>query len=159
MVKTKDPVRGKEDPRHVFVQYNMTEEGGEICEGEENDEWPSHEMLYKTHQVLGVFTKDLEQPDYLNYSERVSVEFDPTPCRECHLVLVTYSSGDTFGNSSGDVAVVGVFATGKEAEDVAVSIRQGSYKGYCAWEGYFDRLEGIEVQRFALDEQNGIRRF
>jgi hypothetical protein len=73
-------------------------------------------------------------------------------------VVVTYSSGDTFGRSSGNLAIAFVSADCKLALKAAESIRNGqdwgkivktypgNAVGYEQWSGYFESVEGISVE-------------
>ena len=119
--KTVDPVLGEVGEHFVFVQYDMHVEGGEIRAGQEDCDYPNRETEYKTHTLIGVFTENVDQPRYIHYSGKTETDFEPKPGAAVHLVLVTYQTGDTFGHSTGNVSIVGVFATNAEADETARS--------------------------------------
>ena len=169
---TKCPVMDKADPFKVWVNWEYTYiSGGEICAGQEDDNWPSHETENKNHEVHGVYSEDAEDGRGCGrYNERIDVEFEPVSGAEVFLVVVTYSSGSTFGSSSGNVTVVGCYEEEAQADSIASDIRADDmdadrtyrrsgkrsilerFTGYKAWTGYFDGLEGVEVYRLRLDE-------
>lgn len=159
--KTKkvDPVLGVEPSHNVFVRYNLSAYVGRISPGQENDAWPSREPEFRSHEVVGVFIEEKHGCYGHSYNERTGVDFKPITGMTVHLVLVIYQTGDTFGYSTGNVSVVGVYRSAKQAEDVAKSIRNNTYPGYKCWDGYFERLEHVEVSKQVLDESQGVRRF
>jgi hypothetical protein len=175
---TKCPVL-EPDPFRVWVNWEYTHcSGGEICEGQEDDSYPSRETEYKNHEVHGVHSKDAKDGrGWSCYNESIDVEFEPVTGTEVFLVVVTYSDGDTFGSSSGNVSVVGCYEEEAQADSIASDIRADDmdadreyrrnikrskkerFTGYKAWTGYFNGLEGVEVHRLRLDEAGGVKRF
>ena len=172
-------VAPEEDPFRVWVNWEYTHcSGGGICEGQEDDDWPNRETEYKDHEVHGVYSEDAKDGrGWSCYNESLDVEFEPTSGAEVWLVVVTYSSGDTFGSSSGNVCVVGCYDEEAQADSIASDIRADDndtdrayrrdlkkskkerFTGYKAWTGYFEGLEGVEVHRMRLDEREGVKRF
>jgi hypothetical protein len=67
-----------------------------------------------------------------------------------YCVWVIYSDGDSFGRSTGNGQIVGLFKNGELAHELAKSILEGTYKPtgshYVCWNGYFNRLESVEVE-------------
>jgi len=157
-----DPVLGEHGKHSVYVRYSVTATGGEICSGQENDGWPSRDPEHRSHEVVGIFTdeeNDGRRYKHYSYNEQTDVTFAPKSGNTVHLVLVIYQTGDTFGYSTGNVSVVGVYETSKEAKEIAKSIRAGTYSGYKCWDGYFERLESIEVSKHVIGEAQGVIRF
>jgi hypothetical protein len=67
---------------------------------------------------------------------------------QMHCVWVKYSEGDTFGSSSGNGQIVGLFKDIDKAHALAKSIANDSYRpttGYKRWGGYFECLESVEI--------------
>jgi hypothetical protein len=175
---TKCPVM-EPDPFRVWVDWEYTHcSGGDICEGEEDASYPSRETEYKDHEVLGVYSCDSKDGrGWSRYNESVDVPFEPVTGAEVFLVVVTYSSGDTFGSSSGNVTIVGCYEEKAQAESIASDIRADDmdvdrdyrrsgkktkkerFTGCKEWTGYFDGLEGVEVHRLRLDESGGVKQF
>jgi hypothetical protein len=66
---------------------------------------------------------------------------------------VTYSSGDTFGRSSGNIAIAYITQDPAEAVKVKADLNHGknpSYdlkcpKNYNPWDGYFERVENVDI--------------
>lgn len=167
------------EPFRVWVNWEYTcVTGGGICEGQEDDSYPSRETEYKDHEVHGVYSEDAKDGrGWSCYNESIDVEFDPTPGENVWLVVVTYGDGDTFGSSSGNVCVVGCYNEEAHADSIASDIRADDrdadrdyrrslkksrkerFTGYKAWTGYFNSLEGVEVHRLCMDEGGKVKRF
>ena len=166
----------EEEPNSVWVSWEYTHcSGGEVREGQEDDAYPNHEPEHKDHTVHGAFTTDESQGRHC-YNERMDVDFEPVSGEEVFVVAVTYGSGSTFGSSYGNVCIVDVFKDEAHADSVAKDIRYDDdndlepygdaklakkqrFTGYKAWAGYFESLGGVEVHRFRLDENDGVKRF
>lgn len=75
------------------------------------------------------------------------------PGDNMYLVVVRYSSGNTFGHSTGHAYVEGVYDTKESANLVAAMIEAESYssKGYLPWQGYFESLEGVEIHNITVE--------
>lgn len=91
----------------------------------------------------------MEAPEW---SETINIDFDPKGMEHLYVVVVRYSSGSTFGSTHGHWYIVGAYKGYKEAEAVEVSISKNKYKGkrYKPWEGYFESLEGVTVERLDI---------
>jgi hypothetical protein len=64
------------------------------------------------------------------------------------VVVVRYSTGDTFGRAKGRGYIEGVFRTQKSAERRVMHIKNGGdslKQGYTPWHGYFEYLESVEA--------------
>lgn len=167
------------EPFRVWVNWEYTHcSGGEICAGQEDDSYPSRETEYKDHEVHGVYSTDAKDGrGWSRYNESIDVEFEPVTGAEVFLVVVTYSDGDTFGSSSGNVSVVGCYEEEAEADSIASDIRADDtdadreyrrnikrskkerFTGYKSWTGYFNSLEGVEVHRLCMDRGEDVKRF
>ena len=165
------------DPFRVWVNWEYTHcSGGEICEGQDDDDYPNRETEYKDHEVHGAYSCDAKDGrGWSRYNESIDVEFEPVSGATVWLVVVTHSSGDTFGSSRGNVCVVGCYDKEAHADSIASDIRADDdncdryghtkkgtkelFTGYKAWAGYFDNLEGVEVHRLVLDEGEKVKRF
>ena len=175
---TKKPVVEPE-PFRVWVNWEYTHtSGGGICPGQEDDAWPSRETEYHEHEVHGVYSEDAKDGrGWSCYNESIDVEFEPEWGQTVWLVVVTYSTGDTFGSSRGKVCVVGCYDEEAHADSIASDIRADDsdadrderrsgrkskkerFTGYKAWTGYFESLEGVEVHRLCMDEGGKVKRF
>lgn len=135
-------------PNCVYMTYVEDREGGEVCEGEEDLPYPSHEDEETTFDPTGLY---LNAPAW---SETIEVDFDPSSYlgQEIYVVVVRYSTGDTFGRRNGAWKVVGAYVNEEQVVKIEKSIEDGSYnKGHdVPWEGYFESFEGIERHVFTL---------
>lgn len=167
----------EEEKHSVWVSWEYTHcEGGGICEGQEDQSYPSRETEYKDHEVHAAYTTDSDDRGWSRYNERMDVDFEPVSGEEVFVVVATYGTGDTFGSSEGNVCIVDVFKDEARADSIARDIRhdddkgldpygdakkakQQKFTGYKPWAGYFDSLGHVEVHRLRLDEANGVKRF
>lgn len=162
------------EPFSIWVDWEYTHiSGGEVCEGQEDDDddYPSLEDEYKDHEIHGVYSVDATNSrGWSRYNERCEVSFQPVRGAEVFLVIVTYSSGNTFGHSSGNVTVVGCYEEQAQADAIESDIwaddigadrdykrnlkrsEKERFTGYKAWTGYFEGLEGVVVHRLTLDD-------
>ena len=75
-----------------------------------------------------------------------------------YIVVVTYSTGDTFGNSSGNLAIAFITENPEEAlkaKEVIETVTDGwteewckhpkSVASYPRWQGYFERVESVNI--------------
>lgn len=101
------------------------------------------------------------------YLDKVEVGFEPKTDQAVWAVVVEYSSGDTFGHSSGNTTVVGVYDDGVVASLVKGMIEddyKNNYDSYdeikieghpdiytYTWKGYFESLENIHVERLHIN--------
>lgn len=101
------------------------------------------------------------------YSDEVEVSFEPKVDQVVWVVVVEYSSGDTFGRSSGNTTVVGVYDDGVVAsivkgkieddyKDKSNSFDQIKIEGQpdiytYTWKGYFESLENVHVERVHIN--------
>lgn len=134
----------------LILCYEIHTTGGQICSGQENDAWPDREPTY--HEVTFLSLHRLGSKRLSFDHEIVYAEFNPTRARHAYLVVVRHKDGDTFGTSHGNVYIEGVYRTEKEANQIAKSIEDDSYKGYKAWSGYFMGLESVEVVSMNIEK-------
>jgi hypothetical protein len=70
-----------------------------------------------------------------------------------YLVVVTYSTGDTFGRSSGNTAIAYITEDPEEAVKIRDDLNLGKNpsndakcpKGYCPWDGYFESMDDVSI--------------
>ena len=129
------------DPFSVWVSWEYTSiSGGGICEGQEDCAYPNRDPEYKEHEVYGVFRGD-DARGWSRYSD-----------------LGIYNDSDEADAIANDIR-----ADDRDADqDYRRSLkktRKERFTGYKAWTGYFERFEGVEVHRFKLDEDHGVKRF
>jgi len=134
----------------IYLYYNEDETGGNISEGYEDSEWPSHEPLYRSFHVLGL-SRTIKKNDWI---EQIEVDFDPKEVNDVWVVIVRYQSGDSFGSSYGNWHIEGAYKAEGKAIFIKKSIENGTYKGwYKPWIGYFEGLESVEVVKMNLVDE------
>lgn len=86
------------------------------------------------------------------WNHSIAVEPKVLEAKFVYLVIVRYQDGNTFGTSHGNFLFYSVRATPEEAladQEVICTPAQNS-KEYREWEGYFEKLEGVEIRLFQL---------
>ena len=86
------------------------------------------------------------------WPHEIEVDFDPEKYvnKELGMVVVRYSTGDTFGSTEGAWTIVGIFTDLVKAEKIAVDIENDNYGNNNAWQGYFESLECADVKYLTL---------
>lgn len=147
--KTKKKVAETES-YEVYLIYDSETWGGAICEGNEDSAWPDYEPTYTSFTPKGL---RLKAP---NWSETIKVDFDPSRSKHLYLVIVRYSSGSTFGTTHGHWHIEGAYKGYAKAEkvEIAISKGQGKYaeKNCNPWQGYFESLEEVTIERLDIWE-------
>lgn len=144
--------------RNIYIVYEESYSGGEICAGQEDDDWPDYEdqniyleLKYATLKEPSKRTPhfDIETID----SELV----DSGKANKVYAVLVRYYDGGTFGRTCGYHKFEGIFDNRKAAESVAAALKdkyghrwERSYDGN-PWTGYFAGFEGVSVEKLDLE--------
>jgi hypothetical protein len=130
-------------------------------DGEPYGDWST------THEYGGAEVKLTGMGEFGYSSNSVEVGFEPKADQVVWAVIVEYSSGDTFGHSSGNTTVVGVYDDGVVASIVKGMIEddyKNNYDSYqelkveghpdiytYTWKGYFESLENIHVERVHIN--------
>lgn len=138
----------KKDEKTVelYLSYDENESGGQICRGQENDPWPTYEDLERFFEPKCLYR---QHPGDICV-ETISVTPEMFKAKELYLLVVRYGSGDTFGSSSGNWRILGLFQTSDQAEKYKKKVLSNDYDGYKPWEGYFECLEGFEIHKLSV---------
>lgn len=110
----------------------------------------------RTHNYRGcrVYAGDWSQGS-TTYRKSLEVDFDVVPGTVVYPVLVEYRTGDSFGQSYGNIELVAIFNSLELAEGLRSTILHYDYgydleyEGetyYACWRGYFERLEQVHVE-------------
>ena len=157
MAKKKTKKVKKPEPKYIYLSYDEYRSGGEVEEGQsENDRYASREDTDIDFQPRGISVELGNRIDIDN----IQVNFNPLDYvdKRIYLVIVRYSTGDTFGHTNGAWCIEGAYLTDLEAINVRDSINNDSYKGkYPDWKGYFERLESAGVESFILHQHVGVK--
>ena len=63
-----------------------------------------------------------------------------------HLVVATYTDGDTFGSTSGQTELLEIFASHEEAEHFITTVDRKR------WQGWFSGLQNISTITLSIEE-------
>lgn len=133
------------DSPRVYIEYTSSTTGGERLNPEER--WSDRADQTTTLSVQRLYASE---PKHLFFKDSVEVDPSVLECSEVYLVVVRYQ---TFGRS-GNFHFYSVRKTEQEAiEDRRVCespVEKGSYENYRPWDGYFERLEYVEIMKMPL---------
>lgn len=140
-----------QEPLRVYVEYNRGSEGGEALSDEE---WSSRSDTIVTVEFIRLYR---EPPKHRFFYDSVEIN-NPKLLKldKLFLAVVRYSTGDTFGHTSGEFYIVGVAPTYKIAqamldeETKPSPIPKSGMRHYKRWEGYFESLEDTEIHELSL---------
>lgn len=148
--------RKKEEPPVYSVWVGVKEthiSGGEP--DEPGEQWTSHSTEYRGFNVTGVF---LESPQRAWDHRQILSDIELKAGDEAYVVVVRYSTGDTFSHSTGNGKVLGVHPNKLKAQEEVDLIHSGKHPEHYTWDGYFERLEDVEVYRKMVQaEENPIQ--
>lgn len=106
------------------------------------------------HTTLDVNNLYASEPKHLFFKDSIEVDPSVLDCSEVYLVVVRYQTGDTFGRSYGNFHFYSVRKTEEEAIkdrlDCESPVKKGDYENYRPWDGYFERLEHVEIHKMKL---------
>lgn len=134
----------------LFIEYNSYEEGGDAIDPD--DRWSC-----RTDHVIEVDFIRLhrQQPAHRFFYDSIEVPNEKMmEMDKLFLAVVRYSTGDTFGHTTGAWSVVGVAPTYQIAslmlEEALKPAKEGDYKNYKPWEGYFESFERTEIHELSV---------
>lgn len=137
------------DSPRVYIEYNSFTDGGERINPDER--WSNRTDQNTTLTVQKLYASE---PKHLFFRDSIEVDPSVLECSEVYLVVVRYQTGDTFGRSLGNFHFYSVRKTEQEAiEDRWVCespVKKGNYENYRPWDGYFERLEFVEIMKMPL---------
>ena len=141
--------KDKEHSYEMYMTYHEDESGGQPLPGE------SGRFACREDGRIDFFPKKLYSEVDENtfyWVETLYCNFDPKGMigKEVYVLVVRYRTGDTFGHSTGQWFVEGAYLDGDKAREVAELINNDKYKGNKPWNGYFERLENVELHKFTL---------
>ena len=78
--------------------------------------------------------------------------FEVEEADDYFVVSIRYEDGDTFGHSTGNIDIEGVYTSEDEANKIKEQIHTGKYKPgtYESWNGYFNNVEDVKIDHFSL---------
>jgi len=146
MNKSKKKEKPIEEHR-VYIEYAEHRFGGEVIDPE--DQWSCREDASIEVNFIRLHKQPPEHRFF--YDSIVINNPDLLKLNELYLAVIRYSTGDTFGHTTGAWHIVGAAPTYKIAElmlnEALNSSKENTYK---PWEGYFERFENTEVHKLDL---------
>jgi hypothetical protein len=132
----------------LYLTYDERRYGGEICAGQEDDDWPSHE----DENIEWNLRECRVTRDEKNwYQEQVEIDFSTNIGSTVWVVYVRYGTGGTFGLINGAWTILGVYEHQDQAEKVKKSVYDDTYnEKYKSWQGYFEKFESCEVESMVV---------
>lgn len=108
----------------------------------ENGPYSGYCEREKDYRITDVST--VEPESY--YHEHVVLYTDNDLPDHVYIVLVRHRDGDTFGTTTGNGYIVGVYDNENEADTIAKSIYDKTFDDYSPWNDYFSDLESVSVE-------------
>lgn len=142
MAKTKE--KPNKISSRVFIEYNEDKNGGELKEPD--NQWSSRT---ETNIDVKFIRAHKEQPKLRFFYDSVEVDERYLQLDALYLIVVRYSTGNTFGHTEGAWHIVNVAPTYKTAELILEEALE-SKTGYKPWEGYFERFTSSEIHKLDL---------
>ncbi len=141
--KFEDTYPKEEKPVYsVWVGYeDIHISGGEA--DEPGEQWTSHSTEYKDFRVNEVSLKS--GPGWNN--RQVITDSELRAGDEVFVIVVRYSTGDTFSHSTGNGTIVAVHPDKSGAQKEVDLIHSEKHPSHYTWGGYFETLEEIEVHK------------
>lgn len=151
----------------IYVEYNETGDSGSETHGESRWDYTWWSSNY--FELKGV-TLDLKTPYNV---ETFDVCFDAVDGDTVHVLYMIYSTGDTFGSSTGNGEVLWVFKDFEKAENAAKSLRENQNKYSIdildeennfvrlnnPGSGYFEHIERITIESFRIGACGSLRNY
>lgn len=144
---TRQYKKPKEPKPRLFILYEEDIEGGEALD---DGEWANHAPTTITVRFLKLHRN---QPIDRFFYHSIEIENpDLLKLNRLYLAVVRYSTGDTFGSTSGAWHIVGASPTKDIAQKMLDEALSPDNKGRKPWEGYFEELEGTEICEVGLED-------
>jgi len=130
-----------ENKQDYWVSYSSYREYEEIPDYLKDDDW------YRGNcTVITEFNK-IYATRPTNCYYRLDVVQGPKNLKtQGHLVVATYTDGDTFGSTSGQTELLEIFASHEEAEHFITTVDRKR------WQGWFSGLQNISTITLSIEE-------
>lgn len=152
MVKKKTQVKKQKPVEQVAYEIRVAYDSHCIDSYQSDEpygEWRQHDQVSVGDTFTFTPTTNSNGKSY-----DILVPFEPQPDRPYYLIYGIYSSGDSFGSSSGNLHFVGLFEHQEDAvaiakllegasKDFSIKYKEQTY--YIPWNGYFESLERLEM--------------
>ena len=130
----------------IYIEYSSSSDGGDPLTSER---WSRRTDRRTTLDVKRLYKSE---PTHLFFKDVLEVEASVLECKVVFLVVVRYKDGDSFGDCYGNFHFYSIRATKKEAEadKAIIESPRGENDDYRPWDGYFERLEEVEIYEMPL---------
>ncbi len=160
------------EKENLYIYYEEECVSSHSDYGHDGDYTGSTEESFN-YKITGVSLK----PKASAYYETYENEFNLKKGDVGYLIVVRYSTGGTFSSSSGKGHIEKMCQTAEKANQIKnliladdkhyrnnrhgagielkapIYCNENSYKGYKCWQGYFERLEDVEIIKFTVKEE------
>lgn len=136
---------------HITTSIRTIED---YWDGEQYGDWREE----YSYEGLAVYKSSL-QGEFGVYTRSIDTDFEPEVGQVVYPVVVLFGTGNSFGNSSGNVHIVGVYDNQDKAERLRKAIQdtyssgrepsfdfEGENINAYTWTGYFESLENVFVE-------------
>jgi len=161
----KKPVLPPPEKKHLYLAYQETHTGGEP---ESDEQWSSRSPGYLMVSFTGLGREKTPHDGFFPSSNEHEVEVSDEVYASCevYLVIPRYRDGDSFGTTHGHWTVWAAVTSEEEALRIAEDAnktdnpyrRDRTPGPYRPWEGYFARLENVEIHHFRVGKSGHIIR-
>lgn len=131
----------------LYVEYD--EEVSSVISDTQGEDGPYSGFREDVYDY-SIGSVKINKPKSYQYEEMILQTNDTVLPSTVYVVIVRYSTGDTFSHSSGRGTIEGVYETEGEANKIKNAINTDQYKGYASWKGYFESLEDCYVEAFEI---------
>lgn len=137
-------MKKESEPLRLYIEYLTSDTGGV----REDSKDPYSQRSDRNIEVE--FIKLYKQkPEHLFFCD--SIEIQNEKMDTLYLAVIKYTTGDSFGKTTGMYEIIGVAPTAKIALVMLEEAVKPSNKGYKPWEGYFERIESKEVYELSVE--------
>ena len=130
--------------KNIYLYYEEDRTGGHDKPGQKG-------YLYKCREdeviTFDPISLQRTHPECL-YTETIKVEDDLYEKDALYMLVVRYSTSDTFGKTRGSWSIQGVFESKEKAIEHKKKIFAPDYEEYKPWEG--EEFENVEIHRLVL---------
>jgi hypothetical protein len=134
-----------EEKYYLYLVYEDYRTGGKICEGQENESWPSYKDVNITTNFISLHKT--QQGTNRFFYDAIEVNKNLLKEKNLYLAIVFYFDGGTFGRTCGYHHIVGLYKSPDEAKQATDNVVNSSVdrKGYYPWVDYFAGLESTGI--------------
>lgn len=146
---------------NLYLTFEENRVGGEICSGQEDESYPSYEDVFIIWTPLELTTNKPSGRDV----ETITVD---NILNEHYLVVVRYSTGNTFGRTNGAWSIEELSPSLERANQIkqyieATDLKYNNrhikrklqspdeYRPSMIWSGYFEQLESVDIFKMVVN--------